>query len=118
MAQGMVMLTDMPFGTGLGFLDSPQYDATPMAFSSGASGGDLALVGMFFDLGYLGAIAYSTGVVIVLVRMFRHKARDTRTSAMLITIAVSTVLHFWSNIPFVAPEAFFFWASASIVENF
>jgi hypothetical protein len=50
--------------------------------------------------------------------MFRHKARDTRTSAMLITIAVSTVLHFWSNIPFVAPEAFFFWASASIVENF
>jgi hypothetical protein len=117
MAQGLRMLLHMPFGAGLGFLDTPAYDATPMSFSSGAAGGDLALVGMFFDLGYVGAIAYSLGVCMVLVSMFRHRARDKMTSAMLITIAVSTVLHFWSNIPFVAPEAFFFWASAALVDG-
>jgi len=117
MSQAMSMLKDLPFGTGLGFLDSPEYDATPMSFSSGAAGGDLALVGMFFDLGFLGALAYLLGVGMVLVAMLRHKAKDMATAAMLTTIAVSTILHFWSNIPFVAPEAFFFWASAAIAEG-
>ena len=111
------MLLQMPSGAGLGFLDSPQYDSTPMSFAAGAAGGDLALVGMFFDLGFIGAMAYSAGVVLVLVSMFRHRRRDIATAAVLISISVSTVLHFWSNIPFVAPEAFFFWASAAAVDG-
>lgn len=117
MSQGARMLREMPCGAGLGFLDSPKYDETPMSFSSGAAGSDLALVGMFFDLGFIGAVAYLAGVVLVLVSMFRHKPRDIPIAAVLITITVSTVLHFWSNIPFVAPEAFFFWASAAAVEG-
>ena len=115
MEEGATMLLQMPSGAGLGFLDSPQYDSTPMSFAAGAAGGDLALVGMFFDLGFIGAMAYSAGVVLVLVSMFRHRRRDIATAAVLISISVSTVLHFWSNIPFVAPEAFFFWASAAAV---
>lgn len=117
MTQGVAMLVQMPSGAGLGFLDSPQYDKTPMSFAAGAAGGDLALVGMFFDLGFIGAMAYSAGVAMVLVSMFRHKRRDIATAAVLISISVSTVLHFWSNIPFVAPEAFFFWASAAAVDG-
>lgn len=112
---GLGMLPGIPFGKGIGFMDGKEYDRTPMANPSNATGNDLGLLGMPFELGLLGTVAYLTGVGMSFVAMARHKATDPTPKALLITIAATVVLHCWSIESFSSPPAFFFWASVALV---
>ena len=101
------MAADIPFGKGLGFLDGPTYGRTPMANPSNASSADLGLIGIVFDLGYLGTTVYLAAILLLSLRIARMPAGPRST--LVKSTLIFTLLHVWSNNPFMAPAALLLW---------
>jgi hypothetical protein len=106
------MASDIPFGKGLGFLDGPAYGRTPMANPSNASSADLGIIGMLFDLGYLGAAVYLAGLVLLSLSIWRMPPGEVGT--LVKATLVLTLLHVWSNNPFVAPSSLLLWTLGAL----
>ncbi len=110
----IAMLNTMPFGAGLGFLDGPEYGRTPMSNRAGATGTDLGLIGIVFDLGYLGSAAYLSGVLGLCVFTWRLRQAEFAAATLVKVSVLLLLLHAWSNDPFSAPIAFILWLAGAI----
>lgn len=110
------LVSDEPFGKGIGFLDSQVYWHSPFTTIANVGGPDIGALEIPIELGYLGCICYVSAMVMATIRFVRvFIFSPSADDAMVAAFGLSAWFLFVSTNPMVIFEGSLFWMALGLL---